>query len=162
MSKNPPLTEDQIRQSAEAEARHAATQAPRPPGLHDRAAEAAAGRRRARDDRRLRGDRFKAAASKIEDSAHRAIEEQDRQVREVGEEISQLVISSRSIGDQIAAGSIPSGEALERLADFHEQHRRIVARTQSIKALYERQLEIAKDPCAAVDDLRRRFPALNL
>ena len=39
MSKNPPLTEDQIRQSAEAEARHAATQAPRPSGLHDRAAE---------------------------------------------------------------------------------------------------------------------------
>ena len=55
VSKNPPLTEDQIRQSAEAEARHAATQAPRPPGLHDRAAEAAAGRRRARDDRRLLG-----------------------------------------------------------------------------------------------------------
>ena len=100
--------------------------------------------------------------SKIEDSAHRAIDEQDRQAREVGEQISQLVISSRSIGDQIAAGSIPSGEALERLADFHEQHRRIVARTQSIKAVYERQLEIAKDPGAAVDDLRRRFPALNL
>jgi hypothetical protein len=94
-------------------------------------------------------DRFKAAASKIEDSAHRAIDEQDRQAREVGEQISQLVISSRSIGDQIAAGSIPSGEALERLADFHEQHRRIVARTQSIKAVYERQLEIAKDPGAA-------------
>ena len=81
-------------------------------------------------------DRFKAAASKIEDSAHRAIEEQDRQAREVGEEISQLVISSRSVGDQIAAGSIPSGEALERLAGFREQHRRIVARTQSIKAVY--------------------------
>ena len=104
-------------------------------------------------------DRFKAAASKIEDSAHRAIKELDR---EVGEEISQFVISSRSVCDQIAAGSIPSGEALERLADFHEQHRRIVARTQSIKAVYERQLEIAKDPGAAVDDLRRRFPALNL
>ena len=59
-------------------------------------------------------DRFKAAASKIEDSAHRAIDEQDRQAREVGEQISQLVISSRSIGDQIAAGSIPSDEALER------------------------------------------------
>jgi len=29
VSKNPPLTEDQIRQSAEAEARHAATQASR-------------------------------------------------------------------------------------------------------------------------------------
>ena len=43
-------------------------------------------------------DRFKAAASKIEDSAHRAIDEQDRQAREVGEQISQLVISSRSIG----------------------------------------------------------------
>ena len=150
MSKNPPLTEDQIRQSAEAEARHAATQAPRPPGLHDRAAEAAAGRRRARDDRRLRGGPLQGGS------------EQDRQAREVGEQISQLVISSRSIGDQIAAGSIPSGEALERLADFHEQHRRIVARTQSIKAVYERQLEIAKDPGAAVDDLRRRFPALNL
>ena len=162
MSKKPPLTEDQIRQSAEAEAGHAATQAPRPPGLHDRqqrqqqvaaALETIVGSEE---------DRFKAAASKIEDSAHRAIDEQDRQAREVGEQISQLVISSRSIGDQIAAGSIPSGEALERLADFHEQHRRIVARTQSIKAVYERQLEIAKDPGAAVDDLRRRFPALNL
>ena len=30
MSKNPPLTEDQIRQSAEAEARHAATQGATP------------------------------------------------------------------------------------------------------------------------------------
>jgi hypothetical protein len=100
--------------------------------------------------------------SKIEDSAHRTIEEQDRQVREVGEEISQLVISSRSIGDQIAAGSIASGETLERLAGFREQHRRIVARTQSIKAVYERRLEIAKDPGTAVEELRRRFPALNL
>ena len=72
------------------------------------------------------------------------------------------MISSRSVGDQIAAGSIASGEALEQLAGFHEQHRRIVARTQSIKAVYERQREIAKDPGAAVDDLRRRFPALNL
>ena len=98
----------------------------------------------------------------IEDSAHRAIEEQDRQAREVGEEIRQLVISSNSVRDQLAAGSIASGEALERLTGFREQHRRIVARTQSIKAVYERQLQIAKDPGAAVDDLRRRFPALNL
>ena len=58
-------------------------------------------------------DRFKAAASKIENSAHRANEEQDRQAREVGEQISQLVISSRSVRDQIAAGSIAPGEALE-------------------------------------------------
>jgi methylthioribose-1-phosphate isomerase len=107
-------------------------------------------------------DRLKAAASKIENSAHRANEEQDRQAREVGEEISQLVISSRSVGDQIATGSIASGEALEQLAGFREQHRRIVARTQSIKTVYKRQLQIAKDPGAAVDDLRRRFPALNL
>ena len=38
---------------------------------------------------------------------------------------------------------------------------RLVAWTQSIKAVYERQLKIAKDPGAAVDDLRSRFPALN-
>ena len=101
--------------------------------------------------------RFKAAASKLEDSAHRAIEEQDRQAREVGEEISQLKISSRSVGDQIATGSLAPGKALERLAGFRKQHRRLVARTQSIKAVYERQLEIAKDPGAAVEDLRRRF-----
>jgi hypothetical protein len=107
------------------------------------------------------GDRFKAAASKVEDSAHRAIEEQDRRARDVGEEISQLVISSGAVGDQIAAGSIAPDEALERLADLGEQHRRIVARTQSIKAMYERQLQIAKNPGAAVEDLRSRFPALN-
>jgi hypothetical protein len=71
------------------------------------------------------------------------------------------VISSRSVRDQIAAGSIAPGKALERLADFRKQLRRLVARTQSIKAVYERQLEIAKDPGAAVDDLRSRFPALN-
>jgi hypothetical protein len=112
-----------------------------PAGLHDRGAEA--------------------AASKMEDSAHRAIEEQDRQAREVGEEISQLVISSRSVRDQIAAGSIAPGEALERLADLREHHRRLAARTQSIKTVYERQLKIVKDPGAAVDDLRSRFPALN-
>jgi hypothetical protein len=53
----------------------------------------------------------------MEDSAHRAIEEQDRQAREVDEQISQLVISSRSVGEQIAAGSIASGEALEWLDD---------------------------------------------
>ena len=50
----------------------------------------------------------------------------------------------------------------ERLADLRKQLRRLVARTQSIKAVCERQLEIAKDPGPAVDDLRRRFPALNL
>ena len=163
VSKNPPLTQDQIRQSAEAEARHAAAQASRHAQLDYMIAE----QRQQQVAAALEAifgseeDRFKAAASKIEDSAHRAIEEQDRQVREVGEEISQLVISSRSVGDQIAAGSIASGEALERLADFHEQHRRLVARTQSIKAVYERQLKIAKDPGTAVDDLRSRFPALN-
>jgi hypothetical protein len=164
VSKNPPLTEDQIRQSAEAEARHAATQASRHAQLdymitQQRQEQVAAALETIFGSEE---DRFKAAASKIEDSAHRAIDEQDRQVREVGEQISQLVISSRSIGDQIAAGSIPSGEALERLADFREAAPSIVARTQSIKAVYERQLEIAKDPGAAVDDLRRRFPALNL
>jgi hypothetical protein len=72
-----------------------------------------------------------------------------------------LRFSSRSLCDQIAAGSIAPGEALERLADLREQHRRLVGRTQSIKAVYERQLQIAKDPGAAVDDLRSRFPALN-
>jgi hypothetical protein len=164
VSKNPPLTEDQIRQSAEAEARHAAAQASRHAHLdymiaQQRQQQVAAALETIVGSEE---DRFKAAASKIEDSAHSAIEEQDRQAREVGEEISQLVISSRSIGDQIAAASIATGEALERLAGFREQHRRIVARTQSIKAVYERQLEIAKDPGAAVDDLRRRFPALNL
>jgi uncharacterized membrane protein YheB (UPF0754 family) len=159
-----PLTEDQIRRSAEAEARHAAVQASRHAQLdymiaQQRQQHAAAALETIFGSEE---DRFKAAASKIEDSAHRAIEEQDRQAREVGEQISQLVISSRSVGDQIAVGSIASGEALERLAGFREQHRRIVVRTQSMKAVYERQLEIAKDPGAAVDDLRRRFPALNL
>ena len=120
MSKNPPLTEDQIRQSAEAEARHAAAQASRHAQLdymiaQQRQQQVAAALETIFGSEE---DRFKAAASKIEDSAHRAIEEQDRQVREVGEEISQLVISSRSVGDQIAAGSIPSGEALERLAEL--------------------------------------------
>ena len=71
------------------------------------------------------------------------------------------MISSPSVRDQIAAGSTAPGEALERLADLREQHRRLVARTQSIKTVYERQLKIAKDPGAAVDDLRSRFPALN-
>jgi hypothetical protein len=86
VSKNPPLTEDQIRQSAEAEARHAAARASRHAQLdymieqqrqqHVAAAlEAIVGSEE---------DRFKAAASKIEDSAHRAIEEQDRQACEVG------------------------------------------------------------------------------
>jgi hypothetical protein len=163
VSKYPPLTEDQIRQSSEAEARHAAAQASRNSQLDYMIAEqrqqqaAAALEAIVGSD----GDRFKAAASKVEDSAHRAIEEQDRRARDVGEEISQLVISSGAVGDQIAAGSIAPDEALERLADLGEQHRRIVARTQSIKAMYERQLQIAKNPGAAVEDLRSRFPALN-
>jgi hypothetical protein len=164
VSKNPPLTEDQIRQSAEAEARHAAAQASRHAQLdymiaQQRQQQVAASLETIVGSEE---DRFKAAASKIEDSAHRAIEEQDRQAREVGEEISQLRDQFELGRRPDRGGSIASGEALERLAGFREQHRRIVARTQSIKAVYERQLEIAKDPGAAVDDLRRRFPALNL
>jgi hypothetical protein len=154
VTKNPPLTEDQIRQSAEAEAGHAAAQASRHAQLdymvaEQRQQQAVAALEAIVDSEE---DRFKAAASKIEDSAHRG---------EVGEEISQLVISSRWVRDQIAAGSIAPGEALERLADLREQHRRLVARTQSIKTVFERQLQIAKDPGAAVDDLHSRFPALN-
>ena len=163
MSKNPLLTEDQIRQSAEAEAKHVAAQASRNSQLDYMIAEQRQQQVAAALEAIVGSEegRFKAAASKIEDSAHRAIEEQDRRAREVGEEISQLVISSHSVGDQIAAGSIAPDEALERLVDLGEQHRRLVARTQSIKAVYERQLEIVKDPGAAVDDLRSRFPALN-
>jgi hypothetical protein len=56
------------------------------------------------------------------------------------------VISSRSVCDQIAAGAIAPGEALERLADLRKHHRHLVARTQSIQTVYERQLKIAKDP----------------
>jgi len=134
MSKNPLLTEDQIRQSAEAEAKHVAAQASRNSQLDYMIAEQRQQQVAAALEAIVGSEegRFKAAASKIEDSAHRAIEEQDRRAREVGEEISQLVISSR-----------------------------LVAWTQSIKAVYERQLKIAKDPGAAVDDLRSRFPALN-
>jgi hypothetical protein len=162
VSKNPPLTEDQIRQSAEAEARYATAQASRNSQLdymiaQQRQQQAAAALEAIVGSEE---DRFKATASKIEVSAHRTIEEQDRRAREVGEEITQLVISSRAVCDQIAAGSIAPGEALERLAGFREQHRRLVARTQSITAMYERQLQIAKDPGAAVEDLRS-FPALN-
>jgi hypothetical protein len=163
VSKNPPLTEDQIRQSAEAEARHTTAQASRNAQLDYMIAE----QRQQQVAAALEAivgseeDRFKAAASKIEDSAHRTIEEQDRRARAVGEEISQLEISSNSVGDQITAGSIALDETLEHLVDLREQHRRLVARTQSIKTVYERQREIAKDPGAAVDDLRRRFPALN-
>jgi hypothetical protein len=36
-----------------------------------------------------------------------------------------------------------------------------VTRTQSIKTVYERQLQIAKDPGTSVQELRSRFPALN-
>jgi methylthioribose-1-phosphate isomerase len=163
VSKNPPLTEDQIRQSAEAEARHAAAQASRNSQLDFMIAEQRQQQAAAALEAIIGSeeDRFKAAASKIEDSAHRTIEEQDRRAREVGEEITQLVISSRSVADQIAAGSIAPGEALGRLAGLREQHRRLVTRTQSIKAVYERQLQIAKDPGTAVEDLRSRFPALN-
>jgi NADH dehydrogenase/NADH:ubiquinone oxidoreductase subunit G len=162
VSKNPPLIEDQIRQSAEAEARYAAAQASRNSQLDYMIAEQRQQQAAAALEAIVgsKEDRFKATASKIEDSAHRTIEEQDRRAREVGEEITQLVISSRAVCDQIAAGSIAPGEALERLADLGEQHRRLVARTQSIKAVYERQLQIAKDPGAAVEDLRS-FPALN-
>jgi hypothetical protein len=163
MSKNPPLTEDQIRQSAEAEARHTAAQAPRNSQLDYMIAEQRQQQAAAELEAIVGSDedRFKAAASKIEDSAHRAIDEQDRRAREVGEEITQLEISSRSVGDQIAAGSIAPGEALKRLADLDQQHSRLVARIQSIKAVYDRQLKIAKDPGTAVEDLRGRFPALN-
>jgi NADH dehydrogenase/NADH:ubiquinone oxidoreductase subunit G len=138
VSKNPPLTEGQIRQSAEAEARHAAAQASRHAHLDYMIAQ----QRQQQVAAALEAivgseeDRFKAAASRIEDSAHRAIEEQDRQAREVGEEISQLVISSRSIGDQIAAGSIPSGEALERILTIFELE----------KAVYELRYELDNRP----------------
>ena len=83
MSKNPPLTEDQIRQSAEAETRHAAAQASRHAQLDYMVAQ----QRQQQVAAALEAifgseeDRFKAAASKIEDSAHRAIEEQDRRTR---------------------------------------------------------------------------------
>jgi len=113
VSKNPPLTEDQLRQSAEAEARHTAAQASRHSQLDYMIAEQRQQQAAAALEAIVGSeeDRFKAAASNMEDSAHRAIEELDRQGREVGEEISQLVISSRSVRDQIAAGSIASGEA---------------------------------------------------
>jgi hypothetical protein len=75
VSKNPPL-KDQIRQSAEAEARHAAVQASRHAQLDYMIAE----QRQQQAIAALQAivgpdeDRFKAAASKIEDSAHRTIE----------------------------------------------------------------------------------------
>ena len=110
VSKNPPLTEDQIRQSAEAEARHAAAQASRNSQLdyliaQQRQQQAAAALETIFGSEE---DRFKAAASKIEDSAHRAIEEQDRQVREVGEEISPA-------RDQFARGRRPDRGWLGRV-----------------------------------------------
>jgi hypothetical protein len=71
VSKNPPLTEDQIRQSAEAEARHAAAQASRHAQLdymiaQQRQQQVAAALETIFGSEE---DRFKAAASKIEDSA---------------------------------------------------------------------------------------------
>jgi hypothetical protein len=103
VSKNPPLTEDQLRQSAEAEARHTVAQASRHSQLDYMIAEQRQQQAAAALEAIVGSeeDRFKAAASKMEDSAHRAIKELDR---EVGEEISQFVISSRSVRDQIAAG----------------------------------------------------------
>jgi hypothetical protein len=108
VSKNPPLTEDQIPQSAEAEARHTAAQASRNSQLDYMIAEQRQQQAAAELEAIVGSeeDRFKAAANKMEDSANRTIEELDRRARAVGEEITQLLISSRSVRDLIAAESI--------------------------------------------------------
>jgi hypothetical protein len=104
VSKNPPLTEDQIRQSAEAEARHAAAQASRNSQLDYMIAEQRQQQAAAALEAIVGSeeDRFKAAASKIEDSAHRAIEEQDRR-RPRGRR-----------GDQPARDQLPLGRRPDR------------------------------------------------
>jgi hypothetical protein len=148
VSKYPPLTEDQIRQSAEADARHAAAQASRNAQLDYMIAEQRQRQVAAAPEAVVGSeeDRFKAAASKIEEGRRG-----DQPARD------QLEL----VGDQVAAGTMALEEAPERLADLREQHRRLVGRTQSIKAVYEGHLQIAKDPGTAVEDLRSRFPALN-
>jgi hypothetical protein len=80
VSKNPPVTEDQIRQSAAAEAEAHPAQASRNSQLDYMTAEQRQQQTAATLEAILgyEEDRFKAAASKIEDSAHRAIKEQDR------------------------------------------------------------------------------------
>jgi hypothetical protein len=80
VSKNPPLTEDQLRQSAEAEARHAAAQASRNSQLDYMIAEQRQQQAAAALEAIVGSeeDRFREAASKVEDSAHRAIDEQGR------------------------------------------------------------------------------------
>lgn len=80
---------------------------------------------------------------------------------EVEEALTNVVTEARDLRKRISSGLVSEKDAREALGNLRQLHAKLVARTASIKTMYEGAVKKIEDPAARVAALKNKYPALR-
>jgi hypothetical protein len=80
---------------------------------------------------------------------------------DVEEALTGIVVQARDLRNRISSGLVSEKEAREALGNLRKLHANLVARTASIKTVYEGAVKTIEDPAARVAALTSKYSALR-
>jgi hypothetical protein len=75
--------------------------------------------------------------------------------------LTEVVTQARDLRKRISSGLVSEKDLREALGDLRKRRAKLVARTASIKTMYEGALKTIEDPAARVAALKNKYPALR-
>jgi small-conductance mechanosensitive channel len=80
---------------------------------------------------------------------------------EVEEALTEVLTQARDLHQQIGSGPVSDKDVRDALGNLRKQRAKLVARTASIKTVYEGAVKTIEDPAARVAALKNKYPALR-
>jgi hypothetical protein len=80
---------------------------------------------------------------------------------DVEEALTDVVTQARDLRKRISSGLVSEKDARETLGNLRKLRAKLVARTASIKTVYEGAVKTIEDPAARVAALKNKYPALR-
>jgi hypothetical protein len=80
---------------------------------------------------------------------------------EVEEALTDVVTQARDLRTRISSGLVSEKDDREALGNLRKLRAKLVARTASIKTVYEGAVKTIEDPAARVAALKNKYPALR-
>ena len=100
-------------------------------------------------------------AERVSQQAYEAAEASAVAASEVEEALTDIVTQARDLRKKISNGLVPEKDARETLGNLRKLRAELVARTASIKTVYEGATRDIEDPAARVAALKSKYSALR-
>jgi hypothetical protein len=100
-------------------------------------------------------------AELVSQQAYETAEECAVGASEVEEALTDVVTEARDLRKRISSGLVSEKDTREALGNLRKLRTKLVARTASIKTVYEGAVKTIEDPAARVAALKNKYPALR-